>query len=514
VAVPAFPGDDGGGGGWEREALRREIKNAACRLLPSWDLRSHGGERAKKMLGSSFPAAVSRLLRGAPAPKPTPTSSPLLHGRRRCPPMPDGVQNALTLDANMRRRHREWDAYQAKRANADRNKRKAEGARARAGKRPAGGGVGSGGDGGGSGASERVGGDGCDRDDGVGDGDEEADGTVGLVGSRVPKRRSEAQQRATGTSAGAGAGKDKVGAREWRMPPTCYVCHLPLASVCECTASSLDVERQFWEQRVAVAAGRPLQIDLGMPEYRDDRIHGAEIKREEIAQHRRGAVTHRFRMEHSVAMQNRGLLRHPLAVLPSPSPPSPCPPPPPPPPSGASLIGEGDQQTGTPPATDASGTTTKTPAAAVTTEEERAAVDDNHDFDHYVSAAAESDEGSDLYERDEAPGVDQPERGDCTVRSESAASATAAAAAGVAVAGVSAARRKPASPMSPRLEEWRGFPSPAMAFARAAPVENPKGVLPPSPHVLRFIHQMASAKAEGTPALYGTLDESALIAVG
>ncbi|CAM9703500.1 unnamed protein product [Scytosiphon promiscuus] len=45
-------------------------------------------------------------------------------------------------------------------------------------------------------------------------------------------------------------------------------------------------------------------------------------------------------------------------------------------------------------------------------------------------------------------------------------------------------------------------------------MENPKGVLPPSPHVLRFIHQMASAKAEGTPALYGALDESALVAVG
>lgn len=39
-----------------------------------------------------------------------------------------------------------------------------------------------------------------------------------------------------------------------------------------------------------------------------------------------------------------------------------------------------------------------------------------------------------------------------------------------------------------------------------------------SAHLFRdrgfFVAQVASAKAEGTPALYGTLDESALLAVG
>ncbi|CAM9805817.1 unnamed protein product [Ectocarpus sp. 12 AP-2014] len=81
-------------------------------------------------------------------------------------------------------------------------------------------------------------------------------------------------------------------------------------------------------------------------------------------------------------------------------------------------------------------------------------------------------------------------------------------------AAVAAVELKPASLSRPRLEEWPGFPCPSKAFARAAPMENPKGGLPPSPQVLRFIHQVASAKAEGTPALYGLLDESALTAVG
>lgn len=58
--------------------------------------------------------------------------------------------------------------------------------------------------------------------------------------------------------------------------------------------------RQFWEQRVAVVAGRPLQIDVGVPEYRDDRIYGAQIKREEIAKHRRRNATHRVRAGNDV----------------------------------------------------------------------------------------------------------------------------------------------------------------------------------------------------------------------
>ena len=45
-----------------------------------------------------------------------------------------------------------------------------------------------------------------------------------------------------------------------------------------------------------------------------------------------------------------------------------------------------------------------------------------------------------------------------------------------------------ASPFSPKLEKWPGFPCPSKAFARATPVENPKGVLPPSQRLLRYIH--------------------------
>lgn len=50
-----------------------------------------------------------------------------------------------------------------------------------------------------------------------------------------------------GERSGGGGGSENVAAvsdaKEWRMLPTCYVCHLPLASMCECTAGSLDVER-------------------------------------------------------------------------------------------------------------------------------------------------------------------------------------------------------------------------------------------------------------------------------
>lgn len=179
-----------------------------------------------------------------------------------------------------------------------------------------------------------------------------------------------------------------------------------------------------------------------------------------------------FRMEHSVAMQNRGLLRHPFAIPPSPSPPHPTPPSP----HGAPLAGEGGKGTGTPTTANASETAATTPAAAATTAEEHDAGGDYHGFGDYVSAAAESDEESDPYEQEEP--------------------------AAALAAGVFGAQRKPASPTSPRLEEWPGFPSPSVAFARAAPVENPKGVLPPSPQVLRFIHQVnAAVKSEKS---YGT----------
>lgn len=79
---------------------------------------------------------------------------------------------------------------------------------------------------------------------------------------------------------------------------------------------------------------------------------------------------------------------------------------------------------------------------------------------------------------------------------ESATTAVEATAAAATAATVSAAAAalapelERASPSSPRLEKWPGFPSPSMAFARAAPMETPKGLLPPSPYVLRFIHQV------------------------
>ncbi|CAM9689043.1 unnamed protein product, partial [Ectocarpus sp. 6 AP-2014] len=108
-------------------------------------------------------------------------------------------------------------------------------------------------------------------------------------------------------------GKDErvMGTKEWRVPPTCYICHPPLASV------------QFWEQRMAVVAGRPFQIPLGMLEYDHTRIASDEVtpKRDTIAEHHRDrranfAVSFPppFRLGHTVSMQNRGLLRYPLSV--------------------------------------------------------------------------------------------------------------------------------------------------------------------------------------------------------
>lgn len=101
----------------------------------------------------------------------------------------------------------------------------------------------------------------------------------------------------------------------------------------------------------------------------------------------------------------------------------------------------------------------------------------------YDTAAAVDFEGDESNLEDTfepAAGDDRP----AAVQSEPAAAAAAAAAAAL------AATQPEASPSSPRLERWPGFPSPSKAFARAAPMENPKGLLPPSPDVLRFIHQV------------------------
>lgn len=92
-----------------------------------------------------------------------------------------------------------------------------------------------------------------------------------------------------------------------------------------------------------------------------------------------------------------------------------------------------------------------------------------------IAGAAEFEDDSDLED------VVEPAAGD---RLPAAAPSAAAAVA------AQAKSRPEASPSSPRLEKWPGFPCPSKAFARAAPIENPKGLLPPSPDFLGFIHQV------------------------
>lgn len=71
------------------------------------------------------------------------------------------------------------------------------------------------------------------------DGGDDASGDDDDCGSggRYTSQQREEDEEGTGEGGGSRALK------EWRMPPTCYVCHLPLASTCECTAGSLDVEK-------------------------------------------------------------------------------------------------------------------------------------------------------------------------------------------------------------------------------------------------------------------------------
>lgn len=51
-------------------------------------------------------------------------------------------------------------------------------------------------------------------------------------------------------------------------------------------------------------------------------------------------------------------------------------------------------------------------------------------------------------------------------------------------------RARPSSVSAPRLEKWPDFPTPFQAFARAAPLEAPAGLLPPSRRFLGYIHQV------------------------
>ena len=214
-------------------------------------------------------------------------------------------------------------------------------------------------------------------------------------------------------------------------------------------------------------------------------------------------ATSQFRLEHAVSMQNRGLLRYPLAVEPPP-PPTPTPPPPPPAPPSVSAANpaargrdEGDETPAPPPSLRPSPLAAGCPEASGAAGDggTRAGDDGGGASDDTAVGVRNSgnagasdvgDDGADLEDTlDPAVGDDPPES------AQSEAAAPAAAGMAVAAAAAAPAEARPvASPSSPRLELWPGFPCPSKVFARAAPMENPKGVLPPSPDVLRFIHQV------------------------
>ncbi|CAM9985193.1 unnamed protein product, partial [Ectocarpus sp. 12 AP-2014] len=529
VTIPAFPAAAGDG----RGALRVGIKDAASRLLPSWD-RRNADAPDQGVSGPSFSSAVSRLLRGAPAPEPapplpmspspSPSPSPSLplppfHSRRRCPPMPRLTQHILTDRAQILKLHADW-------RSAAQNRGKDTGTEGEEGRRrPV---AGKGIEAGVGGALEGT----VPVEEKEESGDDASGGDdCGSGGRTTSQQRDEDEEggdkgggRRTEEGDGRSGGSEMVAvvsdAKEWRMSPTCYVCHLPLASMCECTAGSLDVERQFWDHRVAVVTGRPLKVDLGMQEYNEDRFFGDVVPtRGSVARHRlQPGTTHRFRMEHAVAMQNRGLLRYPFTVEPpalsahgpaspgagvagsrSLSPPPSCS-------SPAGVLQDASTDTATRPTEGQRQGFYHDGGAAAAGAGDCGIGDRRCDDDLLAAeAAAELDDELDLRGLRESA-----ESGNGSGAAGNGAG-SAEAAMGAAVAAV---ERKPASLSCPRLEEWPGFPCPSKAFARAAPMESPKGGLPPSPQVLRFIHKVASAKAEGTPALYGLLDESALIAVG
>ncbi|CAN0039833.1 unnamed protein product, partial [Ectocarpus sp. 8 AP-2014] len=304
VTIPAFPAAAGDG----RGTLRVGIKDAASRLLPSWD-RRNADAPDQGVSGPCFSSAVSRLLRGAPAPEPapplpmSPSPSPSLplspfHSRRRCLPMPRLTQHILTDRAQILKLHADW-------RSAAQNRGKGTGTEEEEGRRRlvAGKGV----DAGGGVALEGT----MSVEEKEEDGDDASGGDdCGSGGWSASQQREEDEEGAgEGGDRRAEEGDERSGgservavvsdAKEWRMPPTCYVCHLPLASMCECTAGSLDVERQFWDHRVAVVAGRPLKVDLGMQEYSEDRFFGDVVPtRGSVARHRlQPGTTHRVSEE-------------------------------------------------------------------------------------------------------------------------------------------------------------------------------------------------------------------------
>lgn len=68
--------------------------------------------------------------------------------------------------------------------------------------------------------------------------------------------------------------------------------------------------------------------------------------------------------------------------------------------------------------------------------------------------------------------------------------AASASAEGTVAGTEGSSRNRRASVRQPYREPWPDFLAPSQAYARAAPLENPKGLLPPSPRLLSYIHQV------------------------
>lgn len=196
-------------------------------------------------------------------------------------------------------------------------------------------------------------------------------------------------------------------------------------------------------------------------------------------------------MEHAVSMQNRGLLRYPFAVEPPALPVD----------AGAGSLSPPPSFSS--PAVVLQDATTDT-ATKSTGEQGQGSHDDADDGGAAAAGAGDYGIGDrrcddDLLAAEAAAELDDEldPSGLCGSaeggNGSRDANNSAGSPEGTMAAAVAAVEPKPASLSHPRLEEWPGFPCPSKAFARAAPMENPKGVLPPSPQVLRFIHQVGCA---------------------
>lgn len=151
--------------------------------------------------------------------------------------MSDGLQHRLTADAGgVNRRQRAWNAKKGWKRQRER------------------------GEGEGKEGEEREEGEEEEEEGQEEEEEEEGSSDGGKVGPEPP-REAETDEGAaarSGTASGdsktaefSGTGERRdeggvkavLGLKEGRVPPTCYICRLPLASMCECTAGSLEVER-------------------------------------------------------------------------------------------------------------------------------------------------------------------------------------------------------------------------------------------------------------------------------